>query len=354
MRAIFSRNQLLEFLIREWILTASLAGLILSSLILRRLPSYSPEDFEIIFVLAVFLALIRGLEEAGFFEVMTGLLGGAASGLKLLGATFFLSMVVTNDVSLVATLPVALRCQSQRKALLVVYLAIAANAGSSLSPFGNPQNLFIYWFYDLQPGAFIKAIAPLSIVCGGLLLILGLIFLRGLRFEACRDVQFNQSIGIYLGLFLALVATILKIFPLWLGWIILALAVFLDYRVIKVDYFLLLTFLCFFGLTDNLAFVLKSSIKEIDHVFWMAAFSSQLISNVPAALLGADFTRQWPALLWGVNVGGFGSLVGSLANLIAFRFYLKQSSSQGHFLLLFHLWGYLFFALGSGLFWLLY
>ena len=119
---------------------------------------------------------------------------------------------------------------------------------------------------------------------------------------------------------------------------------------LRVDYGLLAIFVLFFGLTDNIQFLFATMLAHPHHVFLLSSSLSQIISNVPAALLLADFTPHWQALLWGVSVGGFGSMVGSLANLITYRLYQKQESTEQHFVWKFHAMSYVAFFAG----WLLY
>ena len=124
----------------------------------------------------------------------------------------------------------------------------------------------------------------------------------------------------------------------------------LDRRSFRIDYILLLTFIVFFGFTDNLAHILNFSFHNPRHVFLTAVLSSQIISNVPSALLLADFTSNWQSLLWGVSIGGLGMVNGSIASLIAFRIYKEKMKSNifWHF----SLGGFLFLLGGILIFWL--
>jgi Na+/H+ antiporter NhaD/arsenite permease-like protein len=128
-----------------------------------------------------------------------------------------------------------------------------------------------------------------------------------------------------------------------------------DRKVLIIDYSLLIVFIFFFGLADNIRFVLNAAINSSEHVFLFSALISQLISNVPAALLFSKYTIQWKALLWGVSVGGFGSLFGSLANLIAYKIFInhKSTSNSGVFTVKFLLIGYLAFFISVALYFVL-
>ena len=153
-------------------------------------------------------------------------------------------------------------------------------------------------------------------------------------------------------LFLFILVT-LKIFPLWIGFVPLAYSLARDRRALRVDYFLILTFLCFFGFTDNLVHALKPQLNNPTQVFAYTAGASQLISNVPSTLLFADFTANWRALLWGASVGGFGTLLGSLASLISYRLYTKRYPSRWRYLDVYHRYSFALFGITAALFFLL-
>ncbi|NPA48364.1 MAG: hypothetical protein GXO20_00125 [Thermodesulfobacteria bacterium] len=338
-----------QLLVREWLLCASVVGLLITSFHLRRFPLYEKRDFEIVFLLGLFFVQIKGLERANVFKVLAyHLKRGRAPGLKLLAGTFFLAAFITNDLALLITVPLCLELGSSKLERSLVFLALAANAGSAFTPIGNPQNLFIYWFYQVHIFDFVREILPLSAALGLLLLGLGALFLRtDGPHEPGEPPAWDRKRGLsFLFLATLCLALVFKIIPLPFGLIILLVALWLDPKSSKIDYMLLLTFLAFFGFTDNLRASLKIQLQNKTQVFWAGALISQFLSNVPTTLLLADFTPHWRDLLWGVNVGGFGNLIGSLANLIVFRFYLKTKRPPKEFLLSFHLWGYLFFFLG--------
>ena len=262
---------------------------------------------------------------------------------------------ITNDLALLVICPLALELELTHPEIFLSLLAVLANAGSALTPTGNPQNLFIYWFYQPSLREFLKTIAPLSLMVALFGLTLALFLFPKERGPKKRRERPTLTATLFfpLGLFLVGLALTLGFIPLWVGVFLLALSFISNRKNLRVDYLLLATFFCLFGFTDNLRHLLAAKLEEPHHVFWLAATLSQFMSNVPAALLLADFTPNWPALLWGVNVGGFGNLIGSLANLIAYRFYLLRQGSTPRFLFWFHLLGYLFFALGATLYFFL-
>lgn len=341
----------------EWLLGLSALGLLVTSLALGRVPSYTASDFQVLYILLVLFVITTGLRQHNALAYVAGRLEqGRFLAAKLVLATFFFSMLVTNDVALLSVVPLTVLLHVERKAWLVVLETLAANAGSALSPFGNPQNLFLYWFYDVPLGRFVTTIAPFSAVF--LVLLLGGAFLVRVGNTpptAARPVpRLHGAAYVYLGALGGFALAIVHVLPLSVGGVVLLYALLADRRSLRVDYALLATFACFFGFTDNLRVLLAGVLARPQHVFLLSALLSQGISNVPAALLVADFTPHWQALLWGVSVGGFGSLVGSLANLIAYRIYTRQAGGESRrFLLQFHLASYAAFFVGAALYALL-
>jgi len=270
--------------------------------------------------------------------------------------TFFFSMIVTNDVTILAIVPVTLALHICCKEWVVILEVLAANAGSALSPFGNPQNLFLYWHYDISFWRFVQVIMPFSLAFLVMLLLMAFILSRYTNDhqplpQAFGTINFSPLAYFYLAVLAIFILVIVRILPLWLGVIILFGICIVEHGKIRADYLLLATFAIFFGFTDNLKVLLATVLAYPHHVFLLSSLLSQVISNVPATLLVADFTDKWEALLWGVSVGGFGNLVGSLASLIAYRLYQRsQDSTTGKFLIEFHAASYSAFFIG----WLMY
>ena len=347
-------NPFIGFLLREWLPGLAAAGLVLTSLYIGALPDYSVAEIEVLGLLFALFVVVRGLEKSRLIEwVAWKMEQTGRPALQLVLATFFLSMFITNDAALVLLVPLGLTLPLQNRGLLVILLALAANAGSALTPLGNPQNLFIYWYYHLAPLTFIRTIAPFSLPY--LLFLSGCAYflpLSGNGSKARATVQIQPVAWLYSLFFILLILTILHILPPFAPLAVLVYSLIFDRRALRIDYGLLLSFFFFFGLAENMKLLLATEIQHADHIFLFSALASQCISNVPAALLFAKFTSQWQALLWGTNVGGFGSLVGSLANLIAYRIYVRDATRQetGRFTLLFVVLGYLCFFLGVGLY----
>ena len=333
----------------EWLLVIAALGLLLTSLYLRRWPAYSRSDLEVLYILWMLFIITTGLRRHGVLgRIAVRIEQGRWIAAKLVVVTFLFSMLVTNDVALLAIVPLTMLLHIEEKAWLVILEALAANAGSALSPFGNPQNLFIYWHYGVPFPDFVRQIAPFAIVFLAFLSV-GALALRGKGHPVptAEPRPLSPSAYFYLGALALFTLVILRVLPLYVGLAIIAYVLVLDRGSLRVDYFLLATFACFFGFTDNLRILLAGVLAHPHHTFLLAALLSQLISNVPTALLLADFTPHWHSLLWGVSVGGFGNLIASLANLIAYRLYVRQERHGARgFLIRFHVVGYLAFLAG--------
>ncbi len=342
---------------KEGLLLLSAIGFIGTSIFTRTIPHYSVQEVEVLFILFVLFVAVNGLQRSGLISKLSqGIENSAAIPLKLILMTFFLSMFITNDVALIVIVPLTLHLRISRKDLLIILEALAANAGSALTPFGNPQNLFIYWSFDLNPLEFITAIAPFSLSFI-ILLSLSAVFIKTekSRQTAEETRKVCKSAYLYGIAFFLVLLTILHILPVTAGLIIILLILVFDRKTLKIDYSLLITFIFFFGLAENMKLILEYEISQHEHIFLFSALISQVISNVPATLVLAKFTTNWEALLWGVNTGGFGSLIGSLANLIAYRLYIRHENikNPSKFILKFMGAGYIAFAISIGLYFLI-
>ncbi len=351
-------DALIDFILKEWLLIASAVGLVLTSVYIKHFPSYSIQEMQVLYILFVLFVTINGLRHSGLIgRISQGIEKGNALPFKLVTTTFFLSMLVTNDAALVVIVPLTLAVNIDRKDILVILEALAANAGSALTPFGNPQNLYIYWFYGVSPGEFFMAIAPFS------LLFLIILCMASFFIESKRKLkntkanpETKKSAYVYGFLLIVVLLAILHVLPVTASFIVIIYALLFDRKALHVDYALLFSFLFFFGLAENMNILLATELKHAGHVFLVSALASQIMSNVPATLLFAKFTTNWEALLWGVNTGGFGSLFGSLANLIAYKLYVSDNDTNDTviFTAKFLFIGYLAFFLAVALYIFLY
>ncbi|WP_457575506.1 SLC13 family permease [Desulfomarina sp.] len=350
-----SHKRIINYIQKEWLLFLSAVSLVLTSFFTGTLPVYSRDEFEILFILLILFITVNGLQQHGLILKIAGNIEkGRMLPVKLVVTTFFLSMLVTNDIALIVIVPLTLSLSIDRKDILVILEALAANAGSALTPQGNPQNLFIYWFYNIHPLEFIKEISPFSLF---FLLILPVAasFVtagNGRKNNRKKTVFVDRFAAIYVVLLFLVLLTVFHLLPVSCGILTLLFALFFDRKTLRIDYALLLSFFFFFGLAENLKLLLAAEIGHSGHIFFFSALASQVMSNVPATLLFSKFTSNWKALLWGVNTGGFGSLVGSLANLIAYKIYVthQDSGDIAMFTIKFLIMGYMAFLLSVGLY----
>ena len=342
---------------------------------------FSYIDFRVLALLFSLMAVVRGFSSIGVFTRLGTMLLHKVHSLRTLAALFvflcfFFSMLITNDVALITFVPftiLVLSMADQRQALIpvIVLETIAANLGSMLTPLGNPQNLYLYTISGLSIGAFVRIMLPYSFVSAILLLIFILFLPKDTVSTAtaanstntvtasntsnviCEAVKARKNSLIlftaYLILFLLCLLTVLHILPYQIMFLLVLTGfLLLDYRVLKdVDYFLLLTFLCFFIFIGNMKQI--SLVHEliskllVHHEVLMGIGASQIISNVPAAILLSGFTDDYSALLIGVNLGGLGTLIASLASLISFKFYTNsEGSDTRRFLGIFTLYNMIF------------
>lgn len=323
-------------------------------------------DLKTLNLLFCLMFVIAGLRECNLFRTLAShLLKGMqhfrALAITLVMFTFFLSMLITNDVALLAMVPFSLyiltKLQLQHHALrLTILQTLAANLGSMATPIGNPQNLFLYTFYHIETLDFFMVMGPITSV--GALLLLGLTWM-GKNEPLMQHVDPNhlphlthpRKVIILLILFILCLISVFRLIPHAILFSIVFPIGLCFYRktLQKVDYGLLLTFVAFFIFSHNIGCI--PALEQLLHRLLIVApqtttiLTSQVLSNVPAAILLANFTEAWQPLLLGVNIGGFGTLIASLASLISFNFYLKTEAP--------HPWRYLFYFTLSNLLFLI-
>ena len=311
-------------------------------------------DLRTLALLYALMIVVAGLRKAGIFSVLAQELCRRARttrtvGLLLVGLCFFSSMLITNDVALLTFVPfaiVVLTIAGQTDALIpvIVLQTVAANLGSMLTPVGNPQNLYLYSRFDLSLGEFLTTVGP---AWGVSLLILAgicLLFPRApvqvtLRVTAPLD---RRELWVCLALLAVCLLTVLRILP-WPAMLAIVIGVLwlFDREVLaQADFMLLLTFVAFFVFSGNLARMegLSSLLRNLldGHTYLTALLTSQVISNVPAALLLSGFTSDAHSLLLGVDIGGLGTPIASLASLISLKLYSAcENARTGRFLLVF-------------------
>ena len=321
-------------------------------------------DYRVLALLFGLMLVIAGLQDIGLFRYLgCRFLGSIRNtrdlGLVLVALCFFGSMFITNDVALITFVPFSVMVltmagQSQMLIPVVVLQTIAANLGSMLTPVGNPQNLYLYTVYELSMGTFLGYMLPLAALA--LALLAAAVLLRGkeaLTEAHLEKVQIpdRRKLAVYSILFLVCLACVLRVLP-WPVMLAVLAAVFCTDRKLfgRVDYFLLLTFVCFFLFIGNVGRIpaVSSLLRELiaGRELPAGVALSQVISNVPAAILLSGFTDNAKALLYGVNIGGLGTLIASLASVISYRLYgNSEGAGKGAYLKTFTLYNLVFLAL---------
>lgn len=304
-------------------------------------------DVRVLCLLFCLMASVAGMQKTGVFIVLSHKLlercGTMQSvSLALVLMSFFSSMLITNDVALITFVPFAIMIISLTEQFhylipVVVLQTVAANLGSMLTPVGNPQNLYLYLHYHIGVGEFFRTTAPVTVLA--LLLVAGASLLgirdrKALKFSANAEGYDRKRLLVYGFLFLICIGAVCRLFHYGIALVIvLAVMLSIDRGVLKrVDYGLLATFVCFFifaGNIGNTAFVQSFLAEAMEkQALLVSVLSSQVISNVPAAVLLSACTDNWRALLLGTDIGGLGTLIASLASLISFQFYVRLEGSR--------------------------
>ena len=321
-------------------------------------------DFRVLGLLFCLMTVVAGIRRCGVFTVLTSQLlrrcgSGRLLGLILTALPFFSAMLVTNDVALLVFVPFTIallaELRLQRSIVPVLVLqTVAANLGSMATPVGNPQNLFLYAFYEFSAGEFFAVVLPLTALSLLLLAALSLFALpRSLPpYESAQAaLRSPRALSVYSLLFVLCLLSVFRLLPCWLlTLLVIAAALALDKELLRhADYALLLTFVCFFVVSGNLGRVeaVRSLVQGLleRNTLLASVLVSQVISNVPAAVLLSGFTDHAAALLSGVNIGGLGTPIASLASLITLKLYLKSEGAEPlRFLLVFTAANVLFLA----------
>lgn len=311
-------------------------------------------DLRTLALLYCLMVVVAGLRRAGVFNRLSHILCGKAVTVRamavvLVALSFFGAMLVTNDVALLTFVPfaVAVLGMAGKKRYLtrvVVLQAVAANLGSMLTPVGNPQNLFLYSHYDMTIGDFLLATGPIWVLSAVLIGLLCLMLPKEPLevFLGEKPLLYKSEMWVYLALFCVCLLTVLRLLEwyIMLAVLVLTLLIYRRRMLLSADFYLLLTFVCFFVFSGNLGRVeaVDSFLREIlsGRELLVGAGLSQVISNVPAAILLSGFTENGKALLLGVDIGGLGTPIASLASLIAMKLYSHaEGANPGKFMKLF-------------------
>ncbi len=303
-------------------------------------------DFKTLTCLFCTLATVCAFGNINFFRIIAKKIVSVFKSIRtaviaLVYITFIGSMLIANDMALITFLPLGyyvLKSTNNEKHMAFTFIMqnISANLGGMLTPFGNPQNLYLYTYYNIPNAEFVK-IMLLPFVVSILLITLCCFTLprEKLILNKKQGAELNISRTIvYTILFTLSIAIVFRTIPYYWGLIIIIPALLiLDRDALKdVDYPLLLTFCAFFVFAGNMARIpavnnLLGGIIEKNTLLY-GVLSCQVISNVPSAVLLSKFTENYPQLLVAVNIGGAGSLIASLASLITFKEYAKREPNN--------------------------
>ena len=300
-------------------------------------------DFKTLTCLFCVLAVVCALKNIRFFyaiahKIVEVFKNTKMAILALVYITFIGSMLIANDMALLTFLPlgyIVLHATKKEKYMAFTFIMqnIAANLGGMLTPFGNPQNLYLYSKFNIPTLEFMGIMALPFIISITLITISCLVFVKKEELVVPEEnitLPVKRTI-IYLILFALSIVIVFRVIPYWVGLIVIpAVLLFMDRSALKsVDYPLLLTFVFFFIFSGNMSRIegvriLFSNLLEKNTLIF-SVLSCQVISNVPSAILLSQFTTNYQALLVGVNIGGVGTLISSLASLITFREYVHHN-----------------------------
>ena len=354
------KEKIVHFIKTETVLAVAMVLAVISAFFVKPSAAYLDYiDWHVLGILLSLMIIMAGLQKTGFFD---------AIGAKLLRKTkdtrqlafllvflcFFLSMLITNDVALFTFVPFAMimlkKCRQEKMLIPVLVLqTIAANLGSMLTPIGNPQNLYLYNLSGMGMGEFMGVMLPYTVISGVLLAIAILIcckkepitevVMKSDNAETGKVLTEKEALekgrnliknSVYITLFVLSLFVVMHLVPFEMVLLAVLLLVFnMDRKVLtQVDYCLLLTFIAFFIFTGNMGniTIVRETLQQLvsGRELAIGVISSQAISNVPAALLLSGFTADYKALLIGVNLGGLGTLIASMASLISYKFFAKE------------------------------
>lgn len=335
-----------EFIKKETVLCVSAVLAVISMFFVPLSAEYTSYiDLRTIALLFCLMAVMAGLREIGVFSAMANLLLTRAKNFRtvsliLILLCFFTSMLITNDVALISFVPFAVEVvkkseKSEYLISIIVFQTIAANLGSMLTPIGNPQNLYLYSLSGMSLGEFIKLMLPYSAIALVMLIIANFTVKSSAVEYSTEKSDFNIKSAVFYGLlFLVCMLTVANILEYWITFIIVATGILIINKklLLRVDYSLLLTFIFFFIFIGNMSNVdaFRNAVSYLlnGREVLVSVISSQVISNVPAAVLLSGFTDNVKSLIIGTNIGGLGTLIASMASLISYKIFVSEMPKQ--------------------------
>ena len=356
------KEKMIHFIKQETVLVVAVLLAALSALFVIPSKEYlSYIDWRVLGILLSLMIIMSGLKKTGLFDTIGSRLlektkNTRQLALMLVFLCFFLSMLITNDVALFTFVPFAMiilkKCRQEKMLIPVLVLqTIAANLGSMLTPIGNPQNLYLYNLSGMGMGEFISTMLPYTLVSGALLFAAVFICCKKEPItevlpEPERGQDERQPVSetekirnavknvVYLTLFVLSLFVVVRVISFEIVLLlVLLIAFYMDRKVLKqVDYYLLLTFVAFFIFTGNMGniTIIRDTLQQLltGRELGIGIIASQAISNVPTALLLSGFTTNYRSLLIGVNIGGLGTLIASMASLISYKLFAKEYNDR--------------------------
>ncbi len=338
---------LISFVKKNAVVLIALCAAVITSIIVPPDAEYAGYlDFKTLTCLFCVLAVVCALKNINFFYMLARKIvqcfkTAKISILALVYITFIGSMLIANDMALLTFLPLGyfvLTSTGKEKYMAFTFIMqnIAANLGGMLTPFGNPQNLYLYSFFNIPTGEFMQIMFLPFVLAVALITLCCLIFVKNEPMEiADEKIELNpKKTVLYLALFALSIAIVFRGIPYWIGLIVIPpVLIVVDRKALgMVDYGLLLTFVFFFIFAGNMARIdiVRNFLSWLldKNTLLVSTLSCQFISNVPSAILLSQFTENYADLLVGVNIGGTGTLIASLASLITFKEYTSHNPGK--------------------------
>lgn len=355
-------KRIADFFKNNVVLAVAFAAAVLTSFIVPPDDEYIGYfDFKTLTCLFCTLAVICALKDISFFTIIARRIVAMTGGIRkaiiaIVVITFVGSMLIANDMALITFLPLgylALSSTGKQKYMPFTFIMqnIAANLGGMLTPFGNPQNLYLYGKFNIPTGEFMLIMLPPFAFSVLAIVLCCIVFVKPESLSLPEEaVTLNKPrLAAYLALFAVSVLMVFRILPYYIGLAVVALGVFvLDRSALKkVDYALLFTFVFFFIFSGNMSRIsaVRDLLSELlaKNTLLVSVLSCQCISNVPSAILLSGFTGNYKALLLGVNIGGTGTPIASLASLITLKEYTSRyPESAGKYLAMFSAFNFAF------------
>ncbi len=354
-------NKIYKFIKKETVLSVSAILAVVSMFFIPPSAKYiSYIDLKTLSLLFCLMGIMAGLRENGVFSALASSLLSKTKNFRtlsfiLISLCFFTSMLITNDVALITFVPFAIEAvkkSGKSKFLIpvIVLQTIAANLGSMLTPVGNPQNLYLYSLSGMSLWNFIRLVLPYTAL-SFILLMLSNLTIKSEKVEYTPEkITFSiKSTFFYIILFAICMLTVANALNYIITLVIVTVAIIIINRklLLKIDYSLLFTFIFFFIFIGNMSNVeaFKNAISGFvnGREILASVLSSQIISNVPAAVLLSGFTNKIEALIIGTNIGGLGTLIASMASLISYKIFVAEiPEEKGKYFLQFSVWNIAF------------